>query len=313
VDAWHIAALVAAALAATPAMPAPLTPLGLYYWNARLPGFGGLSGLIMDADGVGLLTVSDRGTLFRARIERDRPGGRIARIAVTWQGRPKDAHLESVAGFREDAEALSPGPDGTTYIGFEGYTRVSAFHLPDLSPTATHTWDRFRSLWGNGAIEALATLPDGALMAVVERPRTESSGYPVLIGRDGDWRAGANIPVPDDYAAVGADVGPDGMLYLLERRFALGPGYSTRVRRFALAGDGIAPGMGEVLLATDPGELDNMEGISLWRDAGGRMVMTLISDDNFLPIQNTMVAEYIVAEAPVCQADCPELTETRKK
>ena len=58
--------------------------------------------------------------------------------------------------------------------------------------------------------------------------------------------------------------------------------------------DGFGPG--ETLLETAPGVLDNMEGISLWQDGTGQTVVTLISDDNFLPIQNTLLAEYDLVE-----------------
>ena len=37
-----------------------------------------------------------------------------------------------------------------------------------------------------------------------------------------------------------------------------------------------------------------MEGISVWRDDAGRTRVTLISDDNFFPLQQTMIAEYLL-------------------
>ena len=39
-----------------------------------------------------------------------------------------------------------------------------------------------------------------------------------------------------------------------------------------------------------------MEGISLWTDAGGRVIVSLISDDNFLIFQNTLIVEYNLIE-----------------
>jgi hypothetical protein len=47
---------------------------------------------------------------------------------------------------------------------------------------------------------------------------------------------------------------------------------------------------------TPCGDLDNMEGISVWRDGDGRTRVTLISDDNFFPLQQTMLVEYVLAE-----------------
>ena len=41
-----------------------------------------------------------------------------------------------------------------------------------------------------------------------------------------------------------------------------------------------------------------MEGMSLWTDDQGRIVISMISDDNFLFLQNTVVAEYELREGP---------------
>ncbi len=91
-----------------------------------------------------------------------------------------------------------------------------------------------------------------------------------------------------------ADFGPDGRFYLLERDFRWLGGFATRVRRFDVGADGFT---GEVtLLGTRFGELDNMEGLSAWRDAAGRIRITLLSDDNFFPLQKTMFAEYVLEE-----------------
>ena len=71
-------------------------------------------------------------------------------------------------------------------------------------------------------------------------------------------------------------------------------GFATRVRRFALGPEGL--GEEVTLLETPFGELDNMEGISTWRDEAGRIRVDLISDDNFFPLQRTVLAEYILSE-----------------
>ena len=91
-----------------------------------------------------------------------------------------------------------------------------------------------------------------------------------------------------------ADFGPDGKFYLLERDFGWLTGFATRIRRFTLGPNGFSD---EVTLIETPfGELDNMEGISVWRDDAGRTRITLISDDNFFPLQRTMFVEYVLAE-----------------
>ncbi len=89
---------------------------------------------------------------------------------------------------------------------------------------------------------------------------------------------------------AGADFGPDGRLYVLERDFSWMGGFASRIRRFTLGPDGFDAG--ETLLETGMGSTDNFEGISVWRDADGGTRITLIADDNFFALQSTAIAEY---------------------
>jgi len=70
------------------------------------------------------------------------------------------------------------------------------------------------------------------------------------------------------------------------------------MRRIALGE--IKPGAvvdGPVLFDVDLGyEIDNMEGLSVHRNAGGEVVLTLISDDNFSAVQRTLLLQFTLAE-----------------
>jgi hypothetical protein len=50
--------------------------------------------------------------------------------------------------------------------------------------------------------------------------------------------------------------------------------------------------MPEVVFETTPGIYSDFEGLSLWTDAKGRLIATLVSDNNFLPFSSTMLAEF---------------------
>ena len=88
------------------------------------------------------------------------------------------------------------------------------------------------------------------------------------------------------------------LLVLLERRFSWTSGLSVRIRRITLGE--IRPGAlvnGPILFEADLGyEIDNMEGLSVHRSAGGEIVLTLISDDNFSIIQRTLLLQFTLTE-----------------
>jgi Esterase-like activity of phytase len=76
---------------------------------------------------------------------------------------------------------------------------------------------------------------------------------------------------------------PSGDLLILERSSSWPEGLLVRICRIPLAA--IRPNAvvdGSVLIEADLGdEIDNMEGLSVHRTATGKIVLTLISDDNF--------------------------------
>ena len=88
---------------------------------------------------------------------------------------------------------------------------------------------------------------------------------------------------------VGADFGPDGRLYVLERKFAR-IGFRSRLRRFKWTDSALT--QEETLIETSVATHDNLEGVSIWRDSRGQLRATMISDDNFLWIQRTEIVEY---------------------
>ena len=118
--------------------------------------------------------------------------------------------------------------------------------------------------------------------------------FPVYRFRNGVWDQPFILPRRGYFLAVAADIGPDGRFYLLERQFFGLLGFGSRVRRFTMSPDGLSKE--ETLLQTTPGQHDNLEGLSVWRDASGTLRLTMISDDNFLFLQRTEIVEYRVPD-----------------
>jgi hypothetical protein len=92
---------------------------------------------------------------------------------------------------------------------------------------------------------------------------------------------------------------PDGGIVILERRFRYSEGVKMRIRRVSAAE--LKPGAvikGEVLLeATDSLNIDNMEAIGVHRRASGETIITLMSDDNFSPLQRTLIMQFTLPDA----------------
>ena len=265
-----------------------VTEVGRLVWTDDDPRFGGMSGLEISDDGRRFVALSDRGTLWEGAIRRR--AGRIIDITPERTTMLRISDGSPVTGNTGDSEGLALAPDGTIYVSFEGLTRLAAY--PDVTGPAIRLPrdPSFNGMQVNASLESLAIGPDGALYTVPERSGRPTRPFPVYRLMDRVWTVPFTIPRDDAFLPVGADFGPDGLFYLLERDFT-GLGFRSRVRRMALDGTGI-----ETLLETRTGLHDNLEGISVWRDDTGAIRMTLIADDNFKFFQTTEVVEYRVAD-----------------
>lgn len=290
-----LAAVAALAMQPRPAaeQTRPLRLVSLTRWTDGHKGFGGFSGLAMLPGGDGFLTVSDRGLLVTAGVTRD-SGGHIT--AVTWQGGARflDGYARPVYGFESDAEAIRLLPDGGVMVAFEGYARVSVFHPPDMMPNALHDWDRFREIWGNQGMESLAVAANGQAMTILEVPGRDGCYRSLRQVGPTVWKPGPRLASDGAFRATDAVWGPDGDLHVLERRFSLFWGYTSRISRYHPQGGGF--GIPEVEWQSATGDYGDFEGMDVVRNKAGKLVFTLISDNNFLPFETTTVAE--LEEAP---------------
>jgi hypothetical protein len=259
--------------------------IGAFTWHiAGDKELGGLSAIEVAADGIGFVALTDRTWLYEGRFQRNR-AGEITGIEDVVKHQLRDADGEPLRRPRADSEGLAVGPDGTYYISFEGAARVrrqaGAQGVPEVLPRHPD----FETMQNNASLEALAIGPDGALYTIPERSGRADQPFPVYRFRNGVWDIPFTLPRRGAFLVSGADIGPDGRLYIVERDFG-GFGFRTRVRRFTLDG-----GNETVVLETWLGQLDNMEGLSVWQDAQG-LRMTLIADDNFNAFQQNLIAEY---------------------
>ncbi|PRY21208.1 hypothetical protein CLV78_11082 [Aliiruegeria haliotis] len=258
-------------------------------WSGTGSSFGGWSGIDVSADGRHFWAVSDRarvthGILFRQ--DGALHALRVGRIR-TLDHKPDRRPGVSI----NDAEGVSLGADGSLHVSYEGYQRVRRHENWRAAPERLPEAPAFRSMHRNKGLEALAVDPQGRILTLPEYPN-RNGVFPVWRFEHGEWRRPFALQQDGSWKAVGADFGPDGRFYLLERQF-VGVGFRSQIRRFDL--DGAEPvKRGRVLYRSPLGRHGNLEGMGIWQDGDGHMRAVMVSDDNFSAMQRTEVVEVIL-------------------
>ncbi|MBC7141705.1 MAG: esterase-like activity of phytase family protein [Rhodobacteraceae bacterium] len=287
--------ILAAAVAVTGAVSAAPRAdyVGTFVWTDPSPKFGGFSALDLRPDGLGFVAVSDSAAFFNGRFTRG-TNGEVVEVEAAPPVIPLSHHGTPVQNPMDDAEGVAFAPDGGLYVSYETEDRIAHYGAEGRIWLGEDWPELFKGFEVNFGIEALAIDAEGALYAMPERSVPRSAPIPVFRGRDGVWDRPFTLSRDGTWLPVGADFGPDGRLYLLERDYWGMVGFMSRVRRITLDGDRVAAD--EVLLRTPAGTHDNLEGLAVWQDAEGAIRLTMISDDNFLPTQRTEIVDYRVTE-----------------
>ena len=257
----------------------PLTFVRAIPLTSDLPGFGGLSAIEMVGPNQAIL-LSDRGAAFTLGMDRA-----ASAYQITAQTQPRP---------HRDSEGLAYAGD-TLFFSYEGPAEIVR-HDGQWVPSPSE----FAAYHSNGSLEALAAGPDGTLYTVPERSGDAARPFPIHRYRDGAWDVPKTLPRTGPFLPAGADVGPDGLLYVLERAFT--PlGFRTRIRRVDPA-QWDTPA--ETLLTTRAGQHDNLEGIAIWVSTSGATCLSMVSDDNFLSVQRSELVEYALTQTLAPGTSC---------
>ena len=148
----------------------------------------------------------------------------------------------------------------------------------------------------------MVRLTDGRFLIFSEGRDNDDPYSPVLLFAGDPAVAGTPVTVlryrrPVGYRVTDADLLADGRLILLQRRATLLEGFSARIAVADLPA--LRPGATiagrEIAALGAPLTVDNMEALSVARE-GGRTIVRIASDDNFMPIQRTLLLEFALVE-----------------
>ncbi|MCL6607721.1 MAG: esterase-like activity of phytase family protein [Geminicoccaceae bacterium] len=271
------------------------------------PRFGGFSGLVVERDRI--LLLSDRGWLWS--VERA-PRGTVPFRDGSWR-----VSRLRVDGRVPDAEDLARSPDGQIVVAFEGrhaIARASGGELEDrpvLDFEARSLPDPLSGLPGNLGTEALAALSAGALLAIAEHG-TGQRHMAALLGPGGP-RLLAYRSAPG-FAPTGADH-REGWLYVVERKLSAFSGFAARLTATPIDDPADLPDLLEPTLElarwSGPGAVDNMEGVASEPiGPNGTVRLWLVSDDNFSPLQRTLLMTVEWAPQALARASIRRFSRT---
>lgn len=264
--------------------------LGAWALTSNDPRVGGISALHVEAGEA--LALSDAGWRIRLPLPSGRELER-AQVAMVEEGPgPKGDKVN------RDVESLIVR-DGEAWLGFE---QSNAIWRYDRRSFAARASARPRSMarWSdNAGPEAMVRVADGRFLVFAEGEGGDSeallfAGDPAVTGTPA---LRLRYRPPEGYRITDAARLPDGRLLLLNRDISLFAGFTARLtiadpptlREGALiAGTEVAAFEGSVTR-------DNLEALSVTRESG-RTILWLASDDNYNPLQRTLLMKFALVE-----------------
>ncbi len=259
--------------------------LGGLWLRSQDPRFGGLSDLRLSADGGTLWAVSDCGSGFVARLHYDLDGD-LASLSDARIVPLADAAGQPLGHDDIDAESLMRVGTDELDVGFEGRPCIRGYGLDFAGPArSVGAPDGLDECGGNSGLELMSDAGDDRRLLICEGRKNASRTVPAWIGNGDSWQA-REYPLKFDggwagepFRPTSATRLPNGDVLVLERRFPPLAARVLRLSREQLDGTALLEGS-ELARIEAPLTLDNFEGIDALRDARGRTLVYLVSDDN---------------------------------
>lgn len=283
--------------------------VGALHWRGGLeltspaPYFGGFSALLLSPDGRQLTAVSDKGRWLTAQLAYD-DAGDLSGLSNADMGQLRGEDGAPLEGKGlQDAESLARLADNSLLVSFERDHRIWRYPAMIATENPTPLAGRPRpfpppaaiaALSANQGLEALVALSDDRILAIAEATAGEDL-HPAFLWDGAAWHA-FSYRGADDHRPTGATRLPNGDILLIERRFTELGGLSLRLARLSAGQLQSAPDIsGKILEGEElarlrpPLTIDNFEGIAALTGPKGETLVALLSDDNFSPLQRTLL------------------------
>lgn len=250
------------------------------------PRFGGLSAMQIENGEVTAL--SDSGVVLQFALPAG--GQSQRRVRFTPLLGPGPATRKS----NRDTESLVIG-GGRAWVGFERHNMVWRYRRSDWQAEAAARPSAMRGWARNSGAESLVRLGDGRFVAIAEGDA--DSGLSALVIFSGDPSQAATAAKAYSYRQISgfrptdAALLPGNRLLVLNRRISL---FGMVAKLVILDLNAVRPRAvlqgQEIAELRSPLQVDNMEALSVGREAG-RIIVRIASDDNFLALQRTLLLE----------------------
>lgn len=254
--------------------------------------FGGLSGLRWQSPGR-LVAITDGGQWVTLNLREE--GGRLVGLDSAGVGIVRGPAREPLKGkAHADAEALEIDARGFA-VAFEADQRVWHYRAPGGAATSDEFPDPawLKSLPPNKGVEAMARMKGAWLyLAEAVMPGGYSEGVLAPIGRLSRSYGRVRLTLPQGYVPTDAQALDDDHVLVVGRRFSVAAGMSAVLVSVPVDVAALKLGEPEVLATlTPPLNVDNMEALTVVHE-GSRTFVYLASDDNFSPVQRTLLLKF---------------------
>jgi hypothetical protein len=260
--------------------------------------FGGLSSLIMDNGA--FVSLSDIGAIIRFAIDAE---GKVSGATVN----PLPRGCASDKDKRDrDSESLAHDPGtGTYWIGFEWGNAICRSDAQLVKAERLSKPEPMKRWSKTGGPEAIVRLADGRFLIFAEFAKEEGALPEVLIAdRDPTapdvryskalYRAPEHHFSPTDATQL-----PDGRFLVINRRFEPPAFFSARlslIDPLPAQVNGVISGK-TIAKFGRPGLTSNFEGVAVSNE-DGRTFVWIISDDNYMWIENTYLLKFELMPQP---------------